>query len=219
MDTDAPWRALETLDAGSPREPERRPGRAGLVAVALAAATLAACAVGVVANVELGRGGGVTVVSGSGDTSAPAGAAASPQTIVVQVAGAVMRPGVYTLPVGSRVADAIRAAGGYSADVDPRQAETKLNLAAKLTDAESVVVPRVGDSGGSAANSDPAGGLVNLNTAAAEQLDALPGIGPVTAAKIIASRTDRAFTSIDDLVTRKLVTASTLAKFRDQVTV
>jgi competence protein ComEA len=219
MDTDAPWRALEAQNPGSSGEPERRPGRAGPVAVALAVAALVACAVGVVAAVELGRGEGVTVVSGPGDTSARAGASASPQTIVVQVAGAVMRPGVYTLTVGSRVADAIRAAGGYSADVDPRQAEAKLNLAAKLTDAESVIVPRLGDAGGGGATPDAAGGPVNLNTATAEQLDSLPGIGPVTAAKIIASRADQPFTSVDDLVTRKLVTASTLARIRDQVTV
>ena len=104
--------------------------------------------------------------------------------------------------------------------MDPRAAETKLNLAAKLTDAQSIVVPRIGDAGGGGATTtDAAGGLVNLNTATADQLDTLPGIGPVTAAKIVASRAGNPFKSPDDLVTRKLVTASTLAKFRDQVTV
>jgi competence protein ComEA len=63
------------------------------------------------------------------------------------------------------------------------------------------------------------GGPLNLNTASADQLDALPGIGPATAAKIIASRQQLPFAAVDDLVTRKLVSASTLAKFRDQVTV
>jgi competence protein ComEA len=186
--------------------------------VALVVAALVACAAGVVAVAQMGRGGGVTLVSGPGDTSAPAGTAATQDVLVVEVAGAVMHPGVYTLATGSRVADAIRAAGGYSADVDPRAAETKLNLAAKLSDAESIVVPRLGDSSGAVAT-DAAGGLVNLNTATAEQLDALPGIGPVTAAKIVASRSGNPFKSADDLVTRKIVTASTLAKFRDQVTV
>jgi competence protein ComEA len=128
---------------------------------------------------------------------------------------------VYSLPAGSRVGDAIKAAGGYSPDVDPRAAETALNLAAKLQDAQSIVVPRRGDaatgSGGTAA-SNPSGPL-NLNTATAAELDALPGIGPATAAKIIASREQLRFTSVNDLVSRKLLSAATLAKFRDQVTV
>jgi competence protein ComEA len=164
--------------------------------------------------------GEVQVVSGP-NGSAPA-VAGSQALVVVQVAGAVARPGVYSLPVGSRVADAIRAAGGYSADLDPRAAETKLNLAAKLQDAQAIVVPRRGEttsaSSGAGAASVPEGTL-NLNTATSAQLDALPGIGPATAAKIIASREQRPFTSVNDLTTRKLVTAATLAKFRDQVAV
>jgi competence protein ComEA len=136
-----------------------------------------------------------------------------------------VKPGVYSLPAGSRVADAVTAAGGYSPDVDPRAAETKLNLAAKLVDAQSIVVPRRGDAtagsssgAGSGGSSTPAG-VVNLNTATSAELDALPGIGPATAAKIIASREQSAFTSVNDLVSRKLVSATTLAKFKDQVTV
>ena len=141
--------------------------------------------------------------------------------MVVQVAGAVLRPGVYALPAGSRVADAIQAAGGYSTDVDPRAAETKLNLAAKVQDAQSIVVPRRGDaaSGSPGMGSSAPSGPINLNTATAGQLDSLPGIGPATAAKIISSREQLPFSSVDDLVSRKLVSASTLAKFRDQVTV
>jgi competence protein ComEA len=118
------------------------------------------------------------------------------------------------------VGDAIQAAGGYSTDVDPRAAETTLNLAAKLTDAESIVVPRRGQAGASAESGATAqSGLINLNTATAAQLDALPGIGPTTAAKIIASREQLPFTSVNDLTSRKLVSASVLAKFRDQVSV
>jgi competence protein ComEA len=126
--------------------------------------------------------------------------------VVVQVAGAVIRPGVYSLPAGSRVTDAIGAAGGYSTDVDPRGAETKINLAAKLQDAQLIVVPRRGDasssSSGAAASAAPSGPL-NLNIATAAQLDGLPGIGPATAAKIIASREQLPFATVDDLVTRK----------------
>jgi len=216
MDSEAPWRALEVPDRQSPGARERHPSRTGMLGVALAVAALVAVSIGVVAFVELGRGGGVTVVPAPGASSA--GAASSVAGIVVQVAGAVLHPGVYTMPAGSRVADAIRAAGGYSADVDPRQAESKLNLAARLTDAESIVVPRLGD-GVVAGAAETTRGLINLNTATAEQLDSLPGIGPVTAAKILASRGSQPFTSVDDLVTRKIVSASALAKFRDQVTV
>jgi competence protein ComEA len=174
----------------------------------------------VVAAVELRPGGQVQVIPGPNGTPAE-GAPGSQAMVVVQVAGAVVRPGVYTLPLGSRVGDAIQAAGGYSADVDPRAAETKLNLAAKLQDAQLIIVPRRGDSssGSPGASATSAPGLVNLNTASATELDALPGIGPATATKIIASREQMPFTSVDDLVTRKLVSASALAKFRDQVTV
>jgi competence protein ComEA len=108
--------------------------------------------------------------------------------------------------------------------VDPRAAETKLNLAAKLQDAQLIAVPRKGDTAAQSGSSSAAAtrgsaapGSVNLNTATATQLDALPGIGPATAAKIVASREQLPFTAVDDLVTRKLVAASTLAKFRDQV--
>jgi competence protein ComEA len=159
------------------------------------------------------------------DTSARAGAAASRPVLVVQVSGAVSRPGLYALPVGSRVADAIQAAGGYATDVDPRAAETRLNLAAKLQDAQVVSVPRRGDEAsgtagvhGSAGPSTPPG-PIDLNSATAEQLDTLPGVGPATAQKIIASRAEKPFATVDDLVNRKLVSATTFGKLRSLVTV
>lgn len=224
MDTGAPWRALEA----SPDGPgEAAPGRPRPVALLLAAAVavLVVGSLAVVALVGMQPGGKVQVVAGP-NGSAPA-VAVSQGLVVVQVAGAVARPGVYSLPVGSRVADAIRAAGGYSTDVDPRAAEARLNLAAKLQDSQAIVVPRRGEAAGASGASGASGagtssapsGPLNLNTATSAQLDALPGIGPATATKIIASREQRPFTSINDLTTRKLVTAATLAKFRDQVSV
>lgn len=216
MDTSAPWRALEAAEAGKTETPARRSGRAATVAVIAIATVLAVASLAVVAFVELGPNGRVEVVSGPAGSGSPAPSA---QMLVVQVSGAVAHPGVFSLPQGSRVADAIRAAGGYSPDVDPRQAEAKLNLAAKLQDAQLIVVPRAGDGSGSAPPPEATGGLLNLNTATAEQLDTLPGVGPATAAKIIASRGERPFASVDDLVTRKLVSASTLAKFKALVTV
>jgi competence protein ComEA len=126
----------------------------------------------------------------------------------------------------------IAAAGGYAPDVDPRQVEAQLNLAAKLQDGQVVRVPRrnegsaasgaasaAASAAAAGASAAAAGGLIDLNSATAEELDTLPGIGPATAAKILASREQQPFASVDDLVTRKVVAAATLAKFRDHVTV
>jgi competence protein ComEA len=219
MAASEPWRALEALDEGSDEAapPSGRPSPLRLVLAATAILVLGSLAL--VAFVEMRPSGQVDLV---GVESTGSGAVGSQATVVVQVAGAVVRPGVYALPAGSRVGDAIQAAGGYSTDVDPRAAETKLNLAARLQDAQLILVPRRGDAAGGssgAGGSAAPGGLLNLNTASAAELDTLPGIGPATAAKIIASREERPFAAVDDLVARKLVTASTLAKFRDRVTV
>ncbi len=224
MDTSAPWRALETPENAQPEPPPQR--------LRLDTSRLLLAAVGVLVAVSVGAallvagqgGGQVEVVSSAGSTvGASAAPAATQATLVVEVSGAVLHPGVYSLAVGSRVADAIKAAGGYSADVDPRMAESQLNLAARLVDAQLIHVPRRGEAGGAApgaAVSAPAtAGLIDLNTATAQQLDTLPGVGPVTAQKIIAAREQQPFRSIDDLVTRKIVPASTLAKFRSLVTV
>ena len=219
MGMSAPWRALETtVEDPATAAPTVRTKTTLLVALAVVLLLVGSLAV--VAYSQLQPGGQVQVVSGAAGSAATR-ASPSVAMVVVQVAGAVARPGVYSLPIGSRVGDAIRAAGGYSPDVDPRAAETALNLAAKLQDAQSIVVPRRGDaatgSGGTAATNAP--GPLNLNTATSAQLDSLPGIGPATAAKIIASREQMVFASVDDLVSRKLISAATLAKFREQVTV
>lgn len=221
MGMSAPWRALEAPDEGADRSTVRRPRPSAIVLMIAAAGVLVAVSVAIIGLAEMRPGGQVEIVSGPGASTA-AVASSSQALVVVQVAGAVVRPGVYSLPVGSRVGDAIRYAGGYSTDVDPRAAETKLNLAAKLQDAQLITVPRRGDSAATASGSEasaPAGGPLNLNTATSAELDTLPGVGPATAAKIIASREQLPFTTVDDIVTRKLVSAATLAKFRDIVTV
>ena len=233
MDMNAPWRALEAPQAAegeggtasSAASASARGMPAGRRVALAAAALLVVGSLAVAGIVALRPAGQVEVVAplGGGGSGAShwAGASASQAVVVVQVAGAVARPGVYSLPAGSRVADAIQAAGGYSTEVDPRAAETKLNLAAKLQDAQLIAVPRRGEtsSGSSGAGTSTTPGLINLNTAAAEQLDTLPGVGPATAQKIIASREEKPFAKIDDLVTRKVVTASVLAKLRSLVTV
>jgi competence protein ComEA len=141
-------------------------------------------------------------------------------TIVVDVAGGVRAPGLYRLGPGSRVGDAIAAAGGYGPTVDASAAARELNLAAQLSDGQKVVVPErttatQAVTGGAAGSP----GLVDLNRATQAELEALPGIGPVTAQKVIDARTERPFSRPDELLERKIVGRSTWEKIRDLVTV
>ncbi|HIS39887.1 MAG TPA: ComEA family DNA-binding protein [Candidatus Aphodovivens avistercoris] len=135
------------------------------------------------------------------DDAAEAEAEPAP-AVVVHVSGAVAAPGVYELEEGARVQDALDAAGGASADACP----DALNLARVVADGEQVVVPTVEEeaaqeqAGAAGASGSVAGGKVNINTATAEQLDALPGVGPATAEKIIADReANGPFASPEDL--------------------
>ena len=218
MDPSAPWRAIESVSAAE-TEAEAAPRRLGQVPLLVAAAGLVAASLGVALAVAAQQGGAVEVAAPSGH--AVAAGSPSPQLLIVEVAGAVVRPGVYELPAGSRVVDAIEAAGGYSADVDPRAAEMQLNLAARLADAQLIRVPRRGAAAASGAGGGEATGKpgpIDINTATAEALDTLPGVGPVTAQKILDARAEKLFASVDELVTRKIVTAATLAKLRSLVT-
>jgi competence protein ComEA len=130
--------------------------------------------------------------AGAGVTGLPS------SRVVVDVVGAVRRPGLYRLAQGSRIADALTRAGGATAKADLAQ----VNLAAPLADGEQVVVPRRGVAA-AGAGSGSAGGAaapVQLSTATLEQLDSLPGVGPVTAQKILDYRQEHgAFTSVDEL--------------------
>lgn len=129
----------------------------------------------------------------------PAKAVAA-KLLVIDVAGAVRRPGLYRLREGSRIDDAIAAAGGPTAKAQL----DAVNLAAPIADGEQVVVPGRGVAGAPAASSPAAGSSpsapLDLNTATAEQLDSLPGIGPVTAQKILDYRQAHgAFHSVAEL--------------------
>lgn len=185
-------------------------------------------------------GGGAAEGTGADPTPTPAPA------VVVQAAGAVHHPGVHHLPAGSRVDDLVRAAGGATAEADL----DRVNLAAPLVDGERVWVPRRGEtevppvvgggggpaSGGSAAAAGAPGGVggatgagdapaapaspVDLNAATAADLDALPGIGPATAAAILAHRdANGPFRSVDDLLDVRGIGEAKLEQLRPLVTV
>lgn len=149
-------------------------------------------------------------------------AVASGSAIMVDIEGAVEKPGVYSLPFGSRLKDGLIMAGGLSSLADREKIAKGMNLAARLTDGAKVYFPKQGEttsiantSGGivSGADSDT---LININEASEAQLDTLPGIGPVTAQKIISARP---YTSIDELVSKKAVSRSVFDKIKDRISV
>jgi competence protein ComEA len=153
--------------------------------------------------------------------AATATADATAALVVVDVGGGVRRPGVYRLETGTRVADAIVAAGGFGPTVDAAAVNATLNLAALIEDGEKIAVPERGagaaEAQSSAASRTTRPGRIDLNTATQAELESLPGIGPVTAQKIIEARREAPFRSLDELTARKVLGASTLEKIRDLV--
>ena len=213
---------------------DARVGAALLACVAIAAG-VAWFRAGIAPSEPVSSGG----ASGAVDTPVASTTTASVTTttlsaeIVVDVVGAVRVPGVVTLPADARVVDAIEAAGGATAGADL----VRLNLAAQLTDGARVAVPRLGepppavdpnaviggaDPGPGTAGvdgTDPAG-PINVNTASAEELEELPGIGPTLAAAIVEDRERNGpFTSVDDLNRVPGIGEGRLAPLRDLVTV
>ncbi|MFT4212751.1 MAG: ComEA family DNA-binding protein [Microbacterium sp.] len=140
-----------------------------------------------------------------------------PAGVYVHVEGAIRAPGLYLLPAGARVVDAVSAAGGFADDAD----QAGLNLARVLVDGEQLHVPAVGEAAASAtAGGVTADGRVNINTADAAALDTLPRIGPALAQRIIDWReANGAFTSVDDLLAVTGIGDAILAGLRDLVTV
>ncbi|MBP1744326.1 MAG: DNA-binding protein [Firmicutes bacterium] len=146
-----------------------------------------------------------------------AGAAAKEQTVTVYVNGEVNRPGVYSLVAGSRIKDAIEASGGFTAAADIK----RVNLAKKIRDEDYIFIDTQDSSQGAAGASISgisSDGLVNINTATKEELMTVPGIGEVTAQKIIDFREKNGdFQKIEDLTKVDRIGEKTLAKFRDKI--
>ena len=225
----APWRIVEPESDEPPPSDSTAPGH-DLPWVAIGAVLIALVVAGSAILLAARPDPGVEIdgavdvevgLAAEGGTGA-AGPAATPGEVLVEVGGAVLRPGVYRLPAGARVLDAVDAAGGFGPRVDAAEADRRLNLAAPVRDGDEIHVPARGEvaaaSPGSAGGGGP-GGPIDINQATADALDTLPGIGPATAAKIIAAREEQPFASVEELGTRKVVGPATLEKIRDLVTV
>ena len=226
MDPNAtPWRSL---DSEAPVEDETPP-RSSPPVLAIAAGAGAVVLAVAAFLLAFGSGNGALLVADGEplpvDSGAMASAPVGDATLVVEIVGAVTRPGVYRLPDGSRIGELVTAAGGYSARVDVDRASSELNLAALLADGDQVRVPARGDAAAQPGNGDgppSAGGPgdpIELNTATSAQLEELPGIGPATAAKIIAAREEQPFTSVDELRSRGVLGEKSFEKVRPLVVV
>lgn len=169
-----------------------------------------------------GAGGASPSVGGQVSATATPSAQPSPDPVVkVHVLGAVVRPGVVTLPRGARVQDAIEAAGGLAADADPAQ----LNLAAVLDDGSQIVIGTTAQpdgrvNGGTGGTGGATDAKVNLNTASQAELETLPGIGPVTAQKIMTWRDQHGrFSDISELQEIDGIGPKTMAQLEPYVCV
>lgn len=212
------------------------PGRTGALALAAVAALAAVvAAVGVWAERPVPEPvPSLPLVAGAPPAGPvlPVAAPADTGPLVVSVSGRVARPGLVRLAPGSRVGDAVDAAGGATPDADL----TGLNLAARVNDGEQVVVgvpapvtppagtgtggAAPGSSGGSGGAGGAPGGRVDLNTATLEQLDQLPGVGPVTAQRILEWRTQNGrFAAVEQLQEVSGIGDARFATLRDLVSV
>lgn len=145
----------------------------------------------------------------------------SQKTITVDVSGAVNKPGVYQLKEGQRIEDAVSLAGGFSSDANSEYVAKVLNLATKLVDGSKIYVPKVGEGVSSTSNVSGVSATntatkININSASSSELDTLPGIGEVTAQKIISGRP---YQTTDELLTKKVVSKSVYDKIKDQLVV
>ncbi len=142
------------------------------------------------------------------------------RTILVDVEGAVLKPGVYKLPQESRIQDALAAAGGLAGTADRAYLARNFNLATKLTDGAKVYIPIEGETESIKSTTGIKGsameGSININSASEGELDSLPGVGHATAQKII---TGRPYSSVQELLDKKIVGAKVFGQIKDSVSV
>lgn len=162
-----------------------------------------------------------TPIRFSDDTPSVASTSAQLKGILVDIEGAVVHPGVYELPIGSRIDDILQKAGGFRSDADIPIITKTINRASKLVDGAKIYIPKVGEStvtqnvgkqGQTATRVSES--ILSVNSASQSQLEALPGIGPVTATKII---TNRPYQTLEELVTKKAMGQSLFNKLKDML--
>lgn len=144
-----------------------------------------------------------------------------PSLIKVDVSGGVVNPEVYELPIGSRIEDAIKAAGGLNEDSDVEYVSKYLNLSQKLSDGQKLYIPFKGEKvpptvvlGTSSDQSLSLNQLVGINSASQQDLESLPSVGPVTAKKIISGRP---YGDLSELTSKKIISQSVFNKINDQI--
>lgn len=143
----------------------------------------------------------------------------NPSIVAVDVSGAVINPGVYKLSSGSRVEEAIKAAGGVMESADQVYLTKQVNLAQKLVDGMKIYIPQAqesGPAGNPVLGASTQNSLININSASASELDRLPGVGAVTAQAIIDKRP---YGDVGELLSKKAVTRSTFEKVKGLVSV
>ena len=141
----------------------------------------------------------------------------SSKMVKVDISGAVKSPGVYELPLGSIIKDAILKAGGVTTQASAEYLSKNLNLAQKVSDGMKLYIPKTGETGttvGAVAGASAQGGVISLNSASTSELESLPGIGPTTAQKIIDNRP---YSDLNELLGKKVVGRATFEKIKDKI--
>ena len=155
-------------------------------------------------------------------THSSASISAQTKGILVDIEGAVVNPGVYEIPIGSRIDDILQKAGGLRKDADVSLITKTINRASRLVDGAKIYIPKIGENiieqnigtQGQTSTGVSAVGLISVNTASQAELEVLPGIGPVTATKIISNRS---YQTLEELVTKKAMSQSLFNKLKEQL--